>query len=135
MYTKNKTKYINIFTATFFILNIFVNLVKFENNLYIPKDYTQYSNQTEIELVVSEGTESKLSFDKLNPAPKQLTDFTFDHIDFSSIHRYWLIQYQNFVLIQLKSFNRIFIPKKQFISILQNMWHHSSFELGNLVIG
>jgi len=124
---KNTTKYINFFTATFFIFNIFVNLVKFENNLYSPTNYIHYSNQTEIELVVSERTEYNLSLNKLNPPPKRVTDFTFTHIDFSSIHKYWLIQYQNLVFIQLKSFNCTFIPNKQFVSILQNIWHHSSF--------
>jgi len=124
---KNTTKYINFFTATFFIFNIFVNLVKFENNLYSPTNYIHSSNQTEIELVVSERTEYNLSLNKLNPPPKRVTDFTFTHIDFSSIHKYWLIQYQNLVFIQLKSFNCTFIPNKQFVSILQNIWHHSSF--------
>jgi len=124
---KNTTKYLNFFTATFFILIIFVNLVKFENNLYIPNDYTLYSNQSQIELVVSESSEYNLSFDKLNLSPKQITDFDIIHIDFSSIHKYWLIHFQNYILVQLKSFNRTLIPQKQLISILQNMWHHSSF--------
>ena len=127
----NTTKYTNFFTAAFFILNVFVNLVKFENNLNIPNDYTHYSNQTKTELVVSGRTEYNLSLEKLSSSQKQVTDFTFAHIDFSSIHKYWLIQYQNFVLIQLKSFNCTFIPNQQFFSILQNMWHHSSYFLGN----
>ena len=128
-------KNFNFFITAFFILNVFVNLIKFENNLNIPNDYTHYSNQTKTELVVSRGTEYNLSFEKLNPSPKQAMDFAFAHIDFSSIHKFWLIHYQNFVLIQLKSFNCTFIPQKQFVSILQNMWHHSSFESGKLVIG
>ncbi len=134
MNNKNTIKYTNFFTATFFILNIFINLVKFENNLYILTDYNHYSNQTEIELVVSEQTEYNLSLDKLNPTSKQITDFTFANIDFSSIHKYWLIHYQYHILIQLKSSNRTFITNKQFVSILQNMWHHSSL-LGNQVTG
>jgi len=135
MNNKNTAKYTNFFTVTFFILTTFVNLIRFENNRYLPTDYTQHSNQTEIELVVSERTEYNLSLNKLNPPLKRVINFTYTHIDFSSIHKYWLIHYQNFVLIQLKSFNCTFIPKKQFVSILKNMWHHSSFELGNLVIG
>ena len=127
MNNKSTTKFLNFFTATFFILNVFVNLVKFENNLYIPTDYTHYSNRTKTELVVSGRTEYNLCLEKLNPSQKQVADFTFAHIDFSSIHKYWLIHFQNYVLIQLRSFNYIFIPQKQFVSILQNIWHHSSF--------
>ena len=125
----NTTKYLNFFTATFFILNIFVNLVEFENNLHGPTDYTHYSNQTEIELVVSERAEYNLSLDKLNLTQKQVADFSSDVIDFSAIHKHWLIYFQNFVRIQLKSFNYNFIPKKQIVSILQNMWHHSSISV------
>ena len=132
---ESTAKNFNFFITTIFILNVFVNLVKFENNLYTSTDYTHYSNQTEIELVVTERTEYNLSYDKLNPSQKQITDFTFAHIDFSFIHKYCLIHYQNFVIVQLKTFDPSSIPNQQFISILQNMWHHSSFELGNLVIG
>lgn len=135
MINKNTAKYTNLFTITVFILNTFANLAKFENNLYIPTDYSHYSNQTEIELVVSERPEYNLSFDKLNPSPNQVTNFTFAHFDFSSIHKYWLIHYQNYVLVQLKSFNRSFIPNQQFVSIIQNMGHHSSYFLGNKVTG
>jgi len=132
---KNTNKFTSFLTITFFIFSTFVHLAKFENNLYSPTDYTYYSNRTEIELVVSERTEYNLSFDKLNPTPKQVADFSFNIIDFSAIHKHFLIHFQNYVFIQLKFFDRTFIPQKQFISILENMWHHSSFELGNLVIG
>lgn len=127
MIFKSKTQNTSYLIAFLFILNTCAHLVRFENSLYIPTDYTQYSNQTEIELVVSERTEYNLSLDKLNLTPKQVADFSSDAIDFSTIHKHWLIHYQNFVLIQLKSFNCNFIPQKQFVSILQNMWHHSSF--------
>lgn len=132
---KSKTQNTSYLIAFFFILNTCINLVKFENNLYSPSDYSHYSNQTEIELVVSERPEYNLSFDKLNPSPNQVTNFTFAHFDFSSIHKYWLIHYQNYVLVQLKSFNRSFIPNQQFVSIIQNMGHHSSYFLGNKVTG
>ena len=133
MNNKNTIKYKNFFTAIIFILNIFVNLVKLENSLYIPTDYSHYSNQSEIELVVSERPEYNLSFDKLKFSPKQLTDFIFAHIDFSAIHKYWLIHYQNYVLVQLKSFSRTFIPN---FSYLQkwNVWHQSSDDFGDWVI-
>jgi len=135
MISISKTQNTSYLTTFFFILNTCINLVKYESNLYSPTNYSHYSNQSEIELVVSERTEYNLSFNKLNPAPKQVTDFTFAQIDFLSIHKYQLIQYQNYILIQLKSFNCTFIPNQQFVSILQNMWHHSSFESGNSVIG
>ncbi len=135
MLNKNLPMYTNFFTITFFVLNTCTNLVKYENNLYFPTDNCHYSNQTEIELFVSGRIEYNLNFNKLNTAPKQATDFTYAHIDFLAIHKYWLIHYHNCVLVQLKSFDRTFIPNKQFISILQNMWHHSSFESGNLVFG
>ena len=127
MIFKSKTQNTSYLIAFLFILNTCAHLVKFENNLHVPTDYTHYSNQTEIELVVSERTEYNLCLDKLNPTPKQVADFSFDVIDFSAIHKYWLIHFQNFVRIQLKYFNCNFIPKKQIVSILQNMWHHSSF--------
>jgi hypothetical protein len=128
---KNTTKYTNYLLTFIFAVTTSVHLVKFENNLYIPEDYAHYSNRTEIELVVSERSNYNLSLNKLNTAPKQVTDFTFAHIDFSSIHKYWLIQYQNYIVVLLKSFSRTFIPNKQFVSILKNMWHHSSYFLGN----
>jgi hypothetical protein len=131
---ESTTKNFNFFITAFFILNIFINLVKYENNLYTNTTYHHYRNQTEIELVVSERPGYNLSFFKLNDALKPAADFIFAHIDFSSIHKYRLIQYQNYVLVQLTSFNHIFILNQQFASILQNLWYHSSIELGNLVV-
>jgi hypothetical protein len=128
-------KNFNFFIIAVFILNVFVNLVKFENNLYASAVYIHYSNQSEIELVVSERAEYNLSIDKLNFSPKQATDFIFAQIDFSAIHKYWLIHFQNYILVQFKSFNRISIPNQELASIIQNLWYHSSFELPNLVVG
>ncbi len=135
MLKNKKSKYFGRFFGVFFILNIFVNLVKFENNLYISTDSSRYSNRSEIELVVSERTEYNLSFFKLRSFPKQANDCIFAQIDFSTIHKYWLIHFQNYILIQLKSFNRSFIPNQQLASNLHNLWYHSSFELSNRVIG
>lgn len=131
---ESTTKNINFFITAFFILNVFINLVKYENNLYATTTYHHYRNQTEVELIVSDRPEYNLNFVRLNIFPKQVTDFTFAHIDFSSIHKYWLIYYQNSLLVQLKSFNRTFILNQQFASTLQNMWYHSSIELGNLLV-
>ncbi len=131
---EKKSKYFGCFIGIFFILNIFINIVKYENNLYANTTYHHYRNQTEVELVVSERPGYNLSFFKLNDALKPAADFIFAHIDFSSIHKYRLIQYQNYVLVQLISFNHIFILNQQFASILQNLWYHSSIELGNLVV-
>ena len=130
MSKKKKSKNIGRFIGFFFILNIFINLVKYENSFNAATTYRHCRSQTEIELVVSERPEYNLSLVRLNPAPKLATDFIFAHIDFSSIHKYWLIHYQNCLLVQLKSFNRTFILNQQFDSIIQNMWYHSSDYLG-----
>jgi hypothetical protein len=135
MLTKNTHKYTIILKTTFFIVIVFINLIKYENNLYATTTYHHCRNQTEVELILSDRPEYNLSFVRLNPTPKPATNFTFAHLDFSSIHKYWLIHYHHYVHVQLKSFNRTFLPNQQFVSILQNMWHHSSFESGNLVIG
>ena len=131
---KKKSKNIGRFIEIFFILNVFINLVKYENSFNATTTYRHCRNQTEIELVFSDRPEYNLNFVRLNIFPKQVTDFTFAHVDFSSIHKYWLIHYQNCLLVQLKSFNRTFILNLQLDSIIQNMWYHSSIELGNLVI-
>ena len=128
---KGTTKNSGYLIALFFILNTFINVVKFDNDLYFPSYYTHYSDQAKIELVVSEQTECHLNLNKLNPAPKQVTDFAFAAIDFLVIHKYQLIQYQNYILIQIKSFIHSFIPNQQFIAILQTLWHHSSYFLSN----
>jgi hypothetical protein len=135
MVVKNKKlKYIGRFVGFVFLFDVFINLVKYENNLYATTTYHHYRNQTEVELILSDRPEDNLNFVRLNIFPKQVRDFTFAHIDFSSIHKYWLIHYQNCLLVQLKSLNRTFILNQQLTSNLQNLWYHSSFELGNLVV-
>jgi hypothetical protein len=131
---EKKSKYFGCFIGIFVILNVFINLVKYENSFNAATTYRHCRSQTEIELVVSDRPEYNLNIVRLNIFPKQATDFTFAHIDFSSIHKYWLIHYQNSLLVQLKSFNRTFILNQQFDSLIQNMWYHSSIELGNLVV-
>ena len=135
MLKNKKSKHVNHFIGFIFILNVFVNLVKFENNLYASTNFIHYSNQSEIELIVSERSEYNLSFLKLNAFLRQAKDCTFAQIDFSAIHKYWLIYFQNYLLVQFNSFNRAIIPNQQFASILQNLWYHSSFGLDNLAKG
>ena len=119
-----------LFLRFVFILTALIYLVKAESSLYTPTNYCDDPIQTKIELVVSTALEYDLSLYKLDAPPKQTRDFTHTHIDFSSINKFALLHYHNYVLHQLNSFNRTFTLHHQLTSILQknNIWHQSSDE-------
>ncbi len=120
MGNKNTVTYKNSFIQFFFILTTFICIVKLDSNLYIPTDCFYHPNQTRIELVVSEQAEYNVTFNTSSISQGQETDFTLAHVDFSSINKFLLIQYSNYVLHQLKSFKYFLIPNQQLVSILQN---------------
>lgn len=115
----------------FFIVTALIYLVKAEGSFFAPSDFCYYSNPTEVELVVTDKPEYDFSSFELDRPPKLIPDFTHTHIDFSSINKFALLHYHNYVLHQLNSFNRTFTPNHQLTSILQkhNIWHQSSEEV------
>lgn len=137
---RDTPKHKNIFIRVFFILNLFVysffifsTLVYpaiIENNLWVYTGCYYDLDQTEIEPAFSERSNNKFGFYNLNSSPKQTAGFTPVNVDFSAVHKYSLIHYNNYVRHQLKLFDRTFTPRQQLVSILQknNIWHQSSDE-------
>ncbi len=127
---QNSTKYKNFFFKFFFILNALIYLVKIEGDLSVPADYCYNPIQIRIEQVVSERPEYNLRLSQFDTSQKQIADFTLANIDFSFINKYSLIQFNNYVFHELKSYQHPFSPNHQLTSILQkhNIWHQSSDE-------
>ncbi len=114
-----------------FSLGVFIYLVGTESYQPILTDYCYHGSQTEIELVVSVNQEIDFSFLKwFDASPKQTTALTQPGLDFSSIHKMALFQYNNTVLHQIKSLDRAFTPNHRLLSILHKkaVWHQSSDE-------
>jgi hypothetical protein len=119
----------SIIINLFFILTGFY-LVRAQSSFYVPTDHCCDPIQTKIELVVSIGPENEISFFELDTPPKQIPDFTHTHNGLLTTYKFALYDYNNYVQHQLNSFERIFDPSHQLISILQkhNIWHQSSDE-------
>ena len=114
----------NLFIRFILILNGIIGLVRFENNLISYTDCSNDPKQTEIEFVLSEKPTYNFSNHLIKPSPRPITD----NIDFSSIHKVLLIEYNVRIRHQLKLFQRSFTPNQQFILTLQkkHIWHQSS---------
>ena len=120
----------NILIRFFFLLSAIVILVKAESGLYYHTDYCYHYSQTVIELVVSEGLDYNFGFRNINDPQDEIADFSCAGFDFSLTQSHSLIQFNNYVLHQLKSLSSTLHPNHSIISILQknNTWHQSSDE-------
>ena len=129
----NKMKRTNsksLFTSFCSILITLIFLIQAESTLCVPSEFSYYPHQTEIELVVTTETEYKLSLFKIDATPKQSFDFAVAHIDFKSICKLTLLNYDKYLRHQFKYFKRSLSPNNNLLSILQkhNAWHQSSDE-------
>jgi hypothetical protein len=117
----------NVFVYSFFVFSTLIYPLMLENNLRIEAGCYDDLDQTELEPAFAERSGYSFDFYQLNPSQKQTAGFTPANVDFSAVHKYALICYNNYVRHQLSSFNHAFTPQPQLISILQksNVWHQS----------
>ncbi len=130
MDVKKTTNSMSLFARFFYILITLIFLVKAESTIYAPTECSYYSHPTETELVVTTATDYDLSLFKIDAPPKPGSDFAVAHIDFISLCKLTLLNYDNYVRHQLKSHKSAFLPNQTLLAILQkhNVWHQSSGE-------
>ena len=120
----------SFYIGLFYALITLISIVKSESSLYASLEQYYYSNQVEIELVITTPIDYDLSLLKSDVPPKWIKNFAVNHIDFLSTNKFTLIQYDSHVRHQLKNFRHTSFSNHALISILQkyNNWHQSSDE-------
>lgn len=129
MINQNK-KISNQFVRYFLLINAFVTFVTIESSQIAQADFSYYSNQTEIELVVSAETNNHFQLFTLENEFSQNPTVDYKNLEFSSINKFIQTQHDHLVRLRLKSNQLIFNQAHQITTILQkkNIPHQSSDE-------
>jgi hypothetical protein len=117
----------SIFIKLFFILTgFYFVLLHIESNIL--KEQLVQNTHSKIELVISVEPESDIHIFKLNTPELSESDFTHLKTRLFTNYKYALFYYKNYVLDQIKHFNKSFNSNHQYIFILQrfSIWHQSS---------
>lgn len=117
-------KYRNLFISFALILNGIISLVRLENKLISYSDCTSDPEEIEIESVLYEKTTYHFNNYLLKPSLKPI----INHIDFPTIYKVLLIEYNNRVRHWFKCLERLLTPDQQLLLTLQkkHIWHQSS---------
>ena len=109
----------NYFIKIFFLIQFFVALIKVEANVFSPINYYEHPANAQVELVVSNGQSSTQTLYNFISSPNKIIDVSFSAIDYSTLYKYALYYYDNYLLNHYKSIKNHFIPHTQLFSLLQ----------------
>lgn len=113
---ENKTYVIKIF----FLIQFFVAFLKIDATAYSAIDYDEHPVPTQVVLVVSEGQPAIPGYCKFLSSPDNITDNSFPVVDLSTVHKYALYYYDNYLRVHYKSIACNFIPHAPLFRILQS---------------
>ncbi|MCX6149724.1 MAG: hypothetical protein NTX22_04270 [Ignavibacteriales bacterium] len=109
----------NYFLKIFVLIHLIVALTKIQTASFSPINYYEHPVQTQVELLVSEGQPAVQSFYSAFSSPNNIVNATFPKIDYSTLYKYALCYYDNYLLDHYKSIENNYIPYKRSFSILQ----------------
>jgi hypothetical protein len=109
----------NYFLKIFFLIQFFIVIIKIEATAFSPINYYEHPAQAQVELVVPDGQPAIHSFYNFTSSPNKINDPSFSVIDYSTLHKYALYYYDNYLITNYRSIKNNFIPHAHSFSILQ----------------
>lgn len=109
----------NYFLKIFFLIQFFIAIIKIEATAVSPINYNEHPAQAQVELVVTDGQPATHSFYKFVSSPSKINDPSFSVIDYSTLNKYALYYYDNYLISHYRSIKNNFIPHIKSFSVLQ----------------
>jgi hypothetical protein len=112
----------NYFLKIFFLIQFFIAIIKIEATAFSPINYYEHPAQAHVELVVPDGQPATHSIYNFISLPSKINDLSFSVIDYSTLHKYALYYYDNYLIIHYRSIKNNFIPHIKSFSVLRRKY-------------
>lgn len=113
-----------------FLIILLTFFVRFDGYQPVSENFIHYSNDSDIELVISENLEDDLTTSNFNPFQKKLNQLDNSEITRLPNYKISLLHFNQSVNHRFTSIEQSFIQFYSYISIIQknNIWHQNIYD-------